>query len=195
MSNSLKTVDPETSPADVMDLLPETSLAPWEDHGQFAALEAALIAEMKPKTLHERSIVRRLAECHWDHSRSRTLSSDVAKANYRAAALQALMTENGLLAKPLFADQAMLELVDGLLASDTAVRTTALEALAKCAISESDIRARAYLDHFHAVEALERRPVRLDERRRALMKEYDDVRSLNALKAVAEAEVIAADDQ
>ncbi|SDL97317.1 hypothetical protein [Aliiruegeria lutimaris] len=177
-----------TKPQDsrVMEFLPSPKVYPWEDSAQYEALQDAVVTHLVPSTPHEHVLARRIAAAHWEQWRSEQLSQDVFMSACRKAALELLNEQPGV----IFPDDKTMRLADDILGSDKALRATALNELAGKGITEEQIRAQAYLEHFQAIEALERRPWRDDERRRALMREYAALKASNQLDHVPDAEIL-----
>lgn len=179
---------PQIEP-ELLDLIPKTEPLPWEDAGLHAALKAAVFAQLKPETALQVAVVAQIFACLWDHHRHEHLTRALDLASYRKAALSLLISEG-----VLFPDENTKDLVGQLFGEDDATRQAALAYLESVGVTEADILANAYLDHFQEAEALARRPIRLDDRRRTLLDEYEKLKALQALEAVPDAELIEAPD-
>lgn len=175
--------------AELMDLVPVVEPDPWEDPESFDALKSAVFAELNPETVYERAVATEIFACIWDAFRSRVLAKDLRVACYRKSALQLVLME-GFQALP---DKGALDAVGALLGADKSARAAAKKKLKQMGITEADIVAKAYIDHFHETEALARRPFRFDERRRALMKEYAELKARREQAAIEDAEVLVPD--
>ena len=177
-------IDPE-----LLDMIPKPEPLPWEDTGLHAALRAAVFAQLKPQTPHQLAVASQIFTCLWDQYRHEHLARALDLASYRKAALSLLHDQKDVV-ELLLPDEKNKDLVAQLLGKDAAARQAALAQIAAKGITEADILAKAYLDHFQEAEALARRPTRLDERRRALMEEYQDLKAQQALEAVPDAVLI-----
>lgn len=190
MGTTLTSVQETQDHQELSNLLPSVSARPWEDAEQYEALRRAVLDQLKPSTLHEKSIALRIAEVHWDHYRSQELARDVWVTAYRKATIELLNGAMGCVGPGLFPDPRLAATARDLVSSDPAARNKALQELESRGVSEAQIRAEAYLSHMSAIETLEKRPTRLDERRRALMKEFEDLKMINKLDQVPDAEVL-----
>ncbi|MDF0601560.1 hypothetical protein P1J78_12515 [Psychromarinibacter sp. C21-152] len=173
--------------AELLALIPRVQPLPGEDGAQLEALRKAIMAQLEPTLPLQVALVERIVECHWDHFRSLTLTRDLEIANRRKAVL-GLLSSNGTTVVP---EQEHLGLAEAAVSENSAARKSAMITLeVKYRISESDIRAQAYLDHMTAMEAMERRPMRNDQRLRDLMKYYWDLKQADTLDQVPDAEVM-----
>ncbi|MDU8945520.1 hypothetical protein [Ovoidimarina sediminis] len=176
---------------ELLDLIPKTDPLPWEDESLHGAMKAAVFAQLKPDTPHQLAVATQIFACLWDQYRHEHLTRALDLASYRKAAVSLLHDEKDI-EELLLPDDKNKALVAQLLGEDNAARQAALAHIAAKGITEADILAKAYLDHFQEAEALARRPTRLDERRRALMEEYGMLKTQLVRDAVPDAELIEA---
>ncbi len=170
---------------EILDLIPPLKPCPWEDAQECAAVEAAVMQNLDPQTVHEKAVARDVADCLWKILRTRDLERCVAVLGYRKTVAQ--LIDDGFLA-PFSKDTPGLQLARRLTSPDT--RSEALTDLAAHQVDEDDIKAGAYLETFHENEALHRRVIQLEERRRILMSDYRELQSQRAVDALEDAEVL-----
>jgi hypothetical protein len=191
------TVSPSSGlPPEQLDLVPAPALLPWEDRSQFEALRAAILADLKPTSIHQLALAARIVACHWEQFRGQKLTVDVMVSGYRKAALHHLQNppNAGVFDMSLVPDRTMLDLADALTGTDRNKRQEALDELDARGIHEPDIHARAYLQDFAALEALDRRPAKQDARLRSLMQDYRALQELDRFDGVPDATMVADDD-
>jgi hypothetical protein len=171
-------------------------LLPWEDRSQLEALRAAILADLKPTSIHLLALAERIVSCHWEQFRTQKLTANVAVSGYRKAVLHLVQSppKTGVLDFSFGPDKTMLDLANALTGKDPAARQEAVEELEARGIHEADIHAHAYLQDFNAIEALERRPAKHDARLRALMQDYRALQELNALDSIPDAPLLETDD-
>ena len=180
-------------PAELVDLLPVYEVMPWENAEQYEALEAALVGDLKPKTAHELVIARRIAALDWEYYRGASLLRDVFSACVQKVACKMLDDARMNLVSfgPLPAD---IECAGALVGGDDEARAKAIATLEDNGISLAEIRARAFLQHVHEFEALERRPERNEARRRKLLQDLIGLQAVRDRGQIEDAEIIPGND-
>lgn len=174
--------DAKAVEGELLDLIPPLKPLPWEDPEACKALEEASIWQLGPQTIHERAIARDVADCLWQIIRVHDLNRCIAVLGYRQAV--AGLIDQGMTG--LLAITPGREL--GMRLTNPDQRADALAELDAHQIDDDDIRAKAFIDTFQENEALHRRAIQLEERRRRLMAEY------NELLRVAESRTLDNDD-
>lgn len=177
-------VDDGAAACEVLEDLPPLEPLPWKNRSQYQALKKALFAQLAPTTLLQRATVQRIFEIHWEQYRSKVLRRDLNVAGYRKGVVH-FLTHDFMLAIP---KEDASALADNLTGGDRELQAQALAYLSNRGVSQEDIRAWAYLQHMQATEALERRSDRQDARRRALMQEYEEMKKLDQLSRIPDAD-------
>ena len=180
-------------PAELVDLLPASEVMPWENAAEYDALEAALVADLKPKTAHELAIARRIAALDWEYYRGASLIRDVFSACVRKVAY-AMLGEGGMDFLRMGHDAADFKIASALVGDDDEARDQAIATLDNKGISLADIRARAFLEHVQELEALERRPERNEARRRKLLQDILGLQAVRDRGTVGDAEIVPGHD-
>ena len=138
-------------------------------------------------------IARRIAALDWEYYRGVSLLRDVFSACVQKVACKMLddARMDFLSFSPVPAD---IECAGALVGQDDEARAKAIATLEDNGISLAEIRARAFLQHVHEFEALERRPERNETRRRKLLHDLIGLQTLRDQGQIEDAEIILGND-
>jgi hypothetical protein len=192
-------------PTTTLDLSGLDYLLPDEDPTTFAEFRDALLEELAPRSAYQKCLAMNLVGIEWDIGRNRRLlAAAIRDAFRRYAAFIAAREMMGLAdlssdaagdmeeaAEDAY-DEADAEYYAERFASDlTDRKPKALAELAETGVSRSEIAAAAQRNRATAVAYHEDRIAELERRRRALLSDYETLKSRRlAAEAIEDAVVV-----
>lgn len=189
-----KPVPQVTSPMEIAARLAAPRIFVSEKAEDYAALRAALFAELDPRTPYETSLAESLVRYEWEMARLQRFRDAAILAAFREVALKALLTGDptGLLRDRTATEDDHL-LIRDLVSPDPEERRLAeKDYQARCTWDPADLLGPAYA-RASGRSAMEDRVADLERRRRALRADYAALKAASRCSFATDAEVVEAD--
>jgi hypothetical protein len=190
--NDLSKMAPEVvSPQEIVARLTAPRIFASEKAEDYAALRAALFAELAPRTAYESSLAESLVRYEWEMARLQRFRDTAILAEFRNLALHALLTGDptAYLPKDTATEDDRL-LIRDLVSLDHEERLLAeTDYRERCPWESQDLFGLAYA-RASGVAKMEERIADLERRRRILRADYAALKAASRSSAAEEAEIV-----
>jgi hypothetical protein len=194
MNDMVKATGETLAPAEVIGRLSAPRFFGSEDPGDYAALRAAMLPELDPRTAYEVSLAENLVRYAWEIARMQRFRDNAMLSRYQNLALEIILdvkSGDSRLCRAPTDDDRLLAL--HLTFPDEETRTRAEEDFTELTRQDPhDVMAIAY-SRSSEISTLERRLVDLERRGKDLREEYCRLTSMRP-QVIEDAEIVEAED-